>query len=279
VRRIADYPSSSWCGWTGGVAFPGIQTQFNIAEVELLNDTPLTYDSNGRLITNDAKPDDAKLISDISLSCTQLVRTLVIPAYSTKISLDTSQHATSGLILITPKPGKVCGKIQAQHLPSSVLANLSCTGECIMVGSCEISDIIDPCQFAKMGKSTVQHWFRPPKQSQQTRPLSVSCAAAHEPRPNPNGALQRLQRPSTWLPPITNGGDKAKKVTWWEVSGWPVVWKIARRIWTVFWNVLIITPILVQCGSLLLVGFVAMVFVVATAIIIIIIIMLVGLAC
>jgi hypothetical protein len=276
VRRIVDYPSWSWCGWTGGVASLRKQIEFNITEVGLSNHNSLTYDSDGRFTTKEVKPDDLDFSDNLSLDCTQPFRTLAFAAYSAKIPLETSQHATSGVILITPKPGKVCGIIQAQHLPSSALAGLSSTSKCIMVGSCETSDIIDPCQFARMGSSTVQHWFRPPKQTQQKRPLSIGCAAAHEPHPHAGGALQRLRRASTWLHTTADSKNDTRAGTWWEVVGRPAVQKIAYRICTAIWKIhlyFLCIPIVIISGVVLLVT-----LWIASALAISII-MLMGLAC
>lgn len=255
------------------------ENKFNLTlttEVELLNNNSLTYDSDGRLTTKEAKADDLKFPDNLSLGCTQPLRTLAFSAYSAKISLDTSQHATSGLILITPKPGKVCGIIQARHLPSSVLASLSSISKCIMVGSCETSDSIDPCQFARMWSSIVQHLFRPPKQTQQTRPLSTRRAAAHEPHPHASGAFQRLRRPSTWLHTTADSKNDTREAKWWEVVGRPAVQKIAYRICTAIWKIhlyFLIIPIVIIPGVALLVT-----LWIASALAISII-MLMGLAC
>jgi hypothetical protein len=210
VRRIPGYSSWSWCGWTGGVAFPRINIRNNITAIELSKGTLLTYDKKGTLVKEDKPPDAPPLIMDL-----EDTKSLIFSPYSTELSLDTSQHATNGLILITPKPGKVCGIIQAQHLSSSMVADLNSTGQCIMMGSCDISVLVEPCDFAPLGASAVQDWFRLPNQSQPKRPSSITYAAAHEPRSLPGGAMQRIRRTSTWQPPVLHDAHAPKKGTWW----------------------------------------------------------------
>lgn len=263
VHRIAEYPSWSWCGWTGGVASPRTQILFNIHEIELTHVVSLPYQSDGKLASEN---EVSTLVS--ALDCTHPSNTLAFSALAARMPLDISHHATTGFILITPKPGKVCGIIQALHLPTSTLASLSSTTQCIMLGSCHVADTVDACQFDTFGISTMQDWFQTPTNIQPLKALPVSHAAAHEPNSSTGKPLQVLRRASTILQAIREDENEKDRVTWWGAIGWSGIRKFGGWVLQVFY------VLLALCGLILALAF--GIPLVVVVIIVVLVVMLTG---
>lgn len=250
VHRISNYPSWSWCGWSGGVTFPRIDLCIDGSGIRLSNEaiSPASNSSGplepSRSISTQYQQ-QAKFTDSDALQPLELV----FSAFSSSMTLDTSQHAINGLIFITTEPAKIWGVIHAQHLPPSTLLKHGSTGECIMIGSYFDSNSFNSCNFTETGDPEFRQWFWPPLEQDYMNVVSINHAAQLK-----FFSTLRLNNKLEHSPAESEPGMLWEMKWWLRLHGLGWVYNVITIIW-----ILIALPFGIAAIAVLIATFVALV--------------------